>query len=34
MVIETPTGLRYITWYDTTGQQTNPVLSVFFYAVQ
>ena len=34
VVIETPKGLRYITWYDTAGQQSNPVLSLFFYAVQ
>jgi hypothetical protein len=34
IVIETLTGKRYMTWYDMNGQQSNPVLSVFFYAVQ
>jgi hypothetical protein len=34
IVIETTTGMRYMTWYDANGQQSNPVLSVFFYAVQ
>jgi hypothetical protein len=33
-VIETAKGLRYLTWYDTTGQASNPVASVFFDAVQ
>jgi hypothetical protein len=33
-VLETPNGLRFLTWYDMNGQQTNPVLSVYFYAVQ
>jgi hypothetical protein len=34
IILETPTGKRYMTWYDMNGQQSNPVLSVFFYAVQ
>jgi hypothetical protein len=34
IIVETPTGKRYMTWYDMNGQQSNPVLSVFFYAVQ
>jgi hypothetical protein len=34
IVIETTTGMRYMTWYYANGQQSNPVLSVFFYAVQ
>jgi hypothetical protein len=34
IILETPNGTRYLSWYDMTGQQSNPVLSVFFYAVQ
>ena len=34
IIVETPKGLRYMTWYDMNGKQSNPVLSVFFYAVQ
>jgi hypothetical protein len=34
IILETPTGKRYMTWYDMNGQQSNPVLSVFFYPVQ
>ena len=34
IIVETPTGKRYMTCYDMNGQQSNPVLSVLFYAVQ
>jgi hypothetical protein len=34
IIVETPSGKRYMTWYDMNGQQSNPVLSVLFYAVQ
>jgi hypothetical protein len=34
IILETPTGRRYMTWYDMNGQQSNPVLSVSFYAAQ
>ena len=33
-ILETPNGVRYLTWYDMNGQQSNSVLSVYFYAVQ